>query len=434
MAERSQARPVELLNDFPGSLVGNWRWDGRWLFVDLREEPLVRADDEIHDYSWHFVLGLKNFGEQKESVTVVVGKEGGDILPVPRRLYQSSSPEKEFVVDDVALAQARGARFSWNVELEPGEAQYWSNTMWRPLALVERVFPQLARRAALEGDVYGESVEGRELVAYYQRDLPQNAMRPVLLVTSGLHPAEGDTVGAEAIFEWLAAEPEILKRFNIVVAPLVNPDGFAHGTNGCNAAGINFFWDFRTDDRAGCPEAAALWDFVNSVPPLAYVDFHSYSVQGPGKRPGAYVQPIRAYWGASTKLLAAELAAELDSIDDTQSQIVAAPSVLASRLTRRFNTVTFAKYHLHQEMGRDGMKSMAVEVLQRIVRSLDRKKVGNSDVLLEPHGAVRKTLHSRAEHLAYRARISFPRKLRRRLLNIRGVFQLTASSKGKRLA
>ena len=415
-------RPVEVLDNLPGSSIGRYHWDGSVLNVELRDEPLVHADGVTHDYSLHFVFGMRNPIGSNARVTVgTTGRGPRDLTLGPGRIYSSPSLDDEFVASESPALTDRYSRFEWSVELAPGETRYWSNTLWRPYPLVSTAFPRLAENAGLTAYVYGESIEGRELVAYHSPDLAEDTTRANILITSGFHPVEGDTLGTEAIFEWMAGEGKsALDRYNVVVVPVANPDGFAHANNGCNAAGVNFYWDFRRHDRESCPEAYHLWRLIQRYPPVVYVDFHSYSVHGARKYPGPYIKPQLFYWGLETKALARELTQCLDAIPGTKPQSPFAPSSLAYQITDELNTVTFAKYHLHQDLGKNGMKQLAVTMLACVLNVLNANGYSAADLLLKPYGKVSKRINERIIRWSYGARYTYPRRVRRTLQRVLG--------------
>jgi hypothetical protein len=346
-----------------------------------------------------------------------------DTALVPGRIYSSLNPEEEFGVTDIPMATDQRFRFEWSVNMAPGETRYWSNTMWRPYLLLKELYPPLAAKAGLESRAYGSSIEGRELVAYANPDLSSHPERPTILITSGFHPVEGDTVGTEAILEWLGSEEgrRALERYNIMIAPIANPDGSYHAYNGCNAAGQNFFWDFRDHEQLSCPEAYYLWRLIRENPPLVYVDFHCYSIQGPKRAPGAYIKSPRMYSGKPTKDLAERLSRRLDALPNTRALSFFVPSSLAFKITDKINTITFAKYHLHQDLGREKMRELAVQVVITILEALSEQNVRAPDMLLEPFGRARRSLFERFEQQIYRARYMYVRTAKRRFPILRRV-------------
>ena len=164
-----------------------------------------------------------------------------------------------------------------------------------------------------------------------------------------------------------------------------------------------------------CPEAFHLWNLIKTNPPVVYVDFHSYSVQGARKLPGPYVKPEQFYWGRGAKELARHIARRLDAMPGTRPQRLMAPSTLAYKITREMNTITFAKYHLHQDLGRDQMKKMAVRALGDILDVLADKSDLAGELLLRPYGRLGKDAVGRLIQSAYRTRYMLPRKVRSKI-------------------
>ena len=117
-----------------------------------------------------------------------------DTALVPGRIYTSLSPEEEFAPTDLPMTTDQRFRFEWSVDMAPGETRYWSNTMWRPYSVVTELFPRLADSTRLTPEVFGDSIGGRPLVAYYDPDAATDDARATVLITSGLHPVEADTV------------------------------------------------------------------------------------------------------------------------------------------------------------------------------------------------------------------------------------------------
>ena len=414
--------PLEVLRDFPGRSIGQWRWDGPTLYAELEREPLVHADGDTHDYSLHFVMGLRNTGDSVVLAKATVSRdEGNELSHSNGRIYASDRPDQEFVLaTEAALTDHQGS-IEWTVEMGPGETRYWSNTMWRPLSVVTNLFGRLADEAGLTAEVLGESIQGRPIVAYYDLIAARDQTRPTVLITSGLHPVEADTIGTEAILEWLIEDGRwALGRFNIVLVPVANPDSFVETRNGCNAAGVNFFWDFRADDPKLCPEAFHLWRFIKRMPPVVYIDFHSYSVQGSRKLPGPYRKPELLHWDRATRELASDMFQSLNEIPGTRPQSLFAPSTLAYRITREMNTITIAKYHLHQDQGKAQMKRMSVNVVERLLNILKESRVSGTSILAKPYGPIARTPLTRAVQAAYRARYLYPKRVRKALSGITG--------------
>ena len=98
--------------------------------------------------------------------------------------------------------------------------------------------------------------------------------------------------------------------------------------------------------------------------------------------------------------LLTELTTELSAVANTRQQLLFARSTLAFQ--GEINTITFAKYHLHQDHGADGMKGLAVDVVKRVMCILAQDRISASELLIKPYGNVRKGVYRRIEQFAYR--------------------------------
>ena len=172
----------------------------------------------------------------------------------------------------------------------------------------------------------------------------------------------------------------------------MNPDGYAHGSQAGNAAGINFYWDFRFHDPVHCPEARALYDFAMALKPVLYFDFHAYTFQSQ-KHASPYCKPVGRYRGEMVRNAVA------DSYDRVKKQVskgkgvygfgTFAPSTFGEILTRKLNTIGYAKYHIHLQDGVDECKEHAVALVSTVCNVLMEHKLTRShDILMSPDGSV----------------------------------------------
>jgi len=339
--------------------------------VALRREAMTRADWTTHDYNVHFSVGLQNDGAVDTDALVSV--EGGEWDKLPTRsplIYGAASPDGPWTPCDFAARTDLKKRYAIRVPLRSGERRFIANTLPRRLGDLQLTFDELATRGGARRVIYGKSLEGRELVAYCYG----NSDRATVLVTSGFHPPEPDTLSAEAIMAWLAEDGAgtVLSQLAVVVVPVVNPDGYAHQTQGSNAAGVNLFWDFRAEDERRCPEAAALWRFAADLAPRGYIDFHAYTFQL-DKVPGPYCRPLGCYRDKAVREAAQSLYSQLSTASGSAPVFgfsTYAPATLGSRLNRRFDTLTVAKYHVHLKEGADGCRDRGVAVFRGLVETL----------------------------------------------------------------
>jgi hypothetical protein len=370
-------RALRILNDCCGTRPNITQVMGNEISVDIPTEPMTRADWATHDYNVHFCLGLENFGD--EACTVDVGVNGGRFNQLPQiapLLYASALPDKGFEPFTVQARTDLGKRYAMYLTLQPGERIYLANTLVRSLPLLQRRFDALAENGGAIRHVFGHSVQGRELVAYTYGDPTE---RGCILVSSGFHPPEPDTLATEAIMEWLGSTEGmgLVTQVAIVVIPLANPDGYALGTQGANAEGINFYWHFAFDMPDRCPEAAALWRLADSLAPRGYIDFHSYTFQL-NKEAGPYVRPLQFHASVQARHAAKAFYDALADRLHTKPVLgfsTYAPHTLGSMLADKYDTVTAAKYHLHLKQGAKACGIHGLRVFQLLAEALLTEKM-----------------------------------------------------------
>jgi len=209
---------------------------------------------------------------------------------------------------------------------------------------------------------------------------------------------EADTFATEAIMENLSTNEgkSLLKYFNFIIIPIVNPDGFSHGYNGCNVKGINLYWDFKERDKANAPEAYYLWRYLSKMQPSIYLDFHSYTFQLHRKKASPYIKPLFFYRGEEIKNLVNTINKELISLHNgyyLSGGLTYAPSTLSYKLTNKFNTITNAKYHLHIVDGKEEFKNKAVNIVKKISQQIIAQDFHDKNkILAYPYGYVRSNI------------------------------------------
>jgi len=362
---------ITVLADGPGPRAADVRVEGTRVLCAVPREPVTRADWTSHDYNVHFCLSLRNDGPETD-VEILVGGAGWDGLPdTAPLLFAAERADGPWRRLDAPARTDLRTRYALRIRLPAGGVLHVANTVPRSGDRLAAAYDRLGAAAGAERRVYGRSVEGRELVAHLLGD---PGRLPTLLVTSGFHPPEPDTLATEAVLGWLAApEAEALRRrFAVVVAPLCNPDGFARWAQGSNASGINLYWRFAHDMPDACPEAAALWRLASEAAPRGYLDFHCYTFQL-GKRPGPYLKPDWHY--ADPRARAASAAIRRAFAGWPGTKVVRgfptyAPRTLGAMLTRAFDTVTMAKYHLHLDEGEDGCRAHGLRAFRVLADAL----------------------------------------------------------------
>lgn len=384
---------IQILDKFEGASIGNSVWEGNTLKVQLRREPICAVDGREHDYNLHFTFGLRNDSPNPATFQVEVEPGNRKGLLHEADLFVRADLNRDFQTYPKQAQTDQFRYFTFPMTLQPFEKKIVSNTLMRPYTSLGERFRELSRASRAKDEVIGHSVEGRPIFAYSWEGAGWASDGPSLLITSGLHPVEPDTLATENIMEYLTTPTgkEILEGLRLVIVPISNPDGFIHGYNGCNVRGINYFWDFRYQDDQNCPEASALWKLIERISPWVYVDFHAYTIQGDRRKAGPYMKPIRFYQGTRWRTLSGSIHQNLNSIPNTAPRIMFAPSSLSQLILERLNTISIAKYHLHLGNGLEACRGLGLEVIQRIIFCLKRYiEEGGTSCLFQPYGKKRK--------------------------------------------
>jgi hypothetical protein len=387
---------IRIDTGFEGAALVVDRVSGTTVFARLRQEALCHADGAIYDYNRHFAFGVENSSENDVDVEILIGcRSAADLPDVKALLFVSDSPGREFAQADLKSRSDAKKAYAIRMTLQPREKRYVANYLFRPYQLLTALFDRLGSAGNADRQVIGQSVQGRDLVAYsYTRPSSSDMIRPTILITSGVHPPEPDTLASEAIMEHLAdvSGDRLRDSFDVHVVPVMNPDGFVLGYNGCNANEINFYWLFDRHNRIRNPEAHALWTFAEQVLPVVYFDWHGYTFQRGAKHAAPYVKPVMLHRGRAIRKLVERLNARVQDVAGghrTTGFLTYAPSTLATQLTLTFNTITYAKYHLELRLGVERNKRLAVETLEAVAATLYNEGIVDGRMVLKrPYGRI----------------------------------------------
>ena len=387
---------IELINSFEGASIGDHNIINQKIFANLKEEPSVNKDGLIHDYNWHFVFGLKNNSHSPKEIEIFINCDNSNGLDHKANILGQHSLDSDFFpLNNIKAFTDTQKKYSMKLTLSKPNTFYLSNTYFRSMSLINAIFGKLSKDQQCKREVYGKSVEGRDLIAYIFSDPENQNNKPSFVVTSGFHPMEADTFATEAFMKSFASDEgrNLLRHFTYIIIPAVNPDGFVHGYNGCNAKGINLYWDFKQKDKINAPEAYYLWQFLLKVKPSIYVDFHSYTFQLHRKKASPYIKPLFFYSGEEVKNIVESINKELISLHDgyyLSGDLTYTPSALPYKLTNKFNTITYAKYHLHIMDGKEKYMNTAVNVAQKVSQVLiSNNFTDKNKILMHPYGQVR---------------------------------------------
>ncbi len=371
---------IRIIKEFQGASIGNFKFSDRALFIDYKREPLVFRDGLRHDYNWHFAFGLENNSNDEKKITIYINSDESDDFPERALIFSSRNLNADFTPANNIEAFYDGYRkYIIKIFLFPSEKIFISNTLFRSIVALN------ASLLRFEGDFfkekYGISFDGRPLFAY--KTYRKLSSKPLFLITSGFHPMEGDTYASEAVLEHICSDRKISGLFDFLVIPVVNPDGFAKGTNGSNARGINLYWDFFALP-SDAPESYHLMNYLSQEKPNIYIDFHAYTFQAGRKKSSPYVKPNFFYSGNIIRRAANLINAKLTKYHDTipySSYVTYAPSTLSTYLLNEFNTLSYAKYHLDIYGGIEKMKKDAVNILKIFYEVFYKLKIERNSMM-----------------------------------------------------
>lgn len=369
---------IEIESRYSGSMIGDYRISENKIYATLKSEGLSCVDGLCHDYNWHFAFGIKNTSKQQIEVEIYINCHSEDEVPdIPPIIYSSDSVNGEYgVIDLVSSKTDTYRKYFLRVEVPVGKTVYIANFYFRAYEKLHPYFNKIVVDTRFEKHIYGKSADQHDLVVYkFKPDEKSSGLkRPSILITSGFHFPEQDTIATEAILEYLVQEQHLEKyrNFNIYIIPLVNPDGYIHGFNGCNTAGINLYWNFITNQKEKAPETYHLWNLIiDEIKPDVFFDFHSYTFQLHRKHASCYMKHPRLYKNGRVRRMVKSVNMQIKSeCDDLiyKGLMTYAPSTLGMRLIKKFNTISYAKFHIHFSDGTAKSKSIA---LNSVLHAMD---------------------------------------------------------------
>jgi len=391
---------LKVHTDFSGAILGQTEIDGNKVFTSIKNEEITSADGYSHDYAYHFAFAIENVSASEQEIEIFIGcRSSGSLPDTQPNIFFSDSLEMDFQPLTSPAKTDTYKQYYFRIILQGNSTVYLANSYFRSYERQLTIFKELAAKSNVPSEVIGESIEGRPITSYNfgtekENIQDNNSMKPVVIITSGFHFPEQDTLATEAIFQFLSTEEgkSILDQFAIILIPILNPDGFAHGFNGCNAAGINFHWNFDPNDKTNSPEAFHIWNYFSKLRPILFIDFHAYTFQLSRKKASPYIKPLLCYTGKDVKILVKDLHSKIIPLTNNHSvkgDGTFLPSMLGSRLTNEFNTITLAKYHMHMADGIEESKDLAVQVFKIAVNVLISHDITKSDqILKKPYGSV----------------------------------------------
>jgi|LGOV01.1.fsa_nt_gb 2-polyprenyl-3-methyl-5-hydroxy-6-metoxy-1,4-benzoquinol methylase len=345
------------------------------------------------DYKWYFCVRLANLSDTLVHLTLDAQRPGSSDID------WMASPVPVFVSEDFETWQPLlGAQmtpkydYRLPITLNSGQAIYISNSLphrydamcdW--LRQIQTTHSGISRLTSL-----GQSIQGRDILCLTISETPDtiDTENDRILITSGTHPAEPDWLATTAIIEKLLSDEswarDARQKYIFDVIPQLNPDGFVLGTNGCNANGINPYWDFRQHDYKNSPETAYLWKWIEKHLPAIYLDFHCY-VHNLNKDYQPYLKPNSDYHHPAIRRIVSELDNRLLMLSQGRAmrgKHTNLPSTLAYQITAKYDTITYTKYHLHLKHGIEHCRNLGLSVLKTIMEGI-KPYIKISDLQIE---------------------------------------------------
>lgn len=184
--------------------------------------------------------------------------------------WQRVPPRQQKVSDD---------RVEFRFDLAGGEEVWFAETFPIPWAQCEAAMgkvPEINQPGfRCESWRVGDSEQGRPIIA---ARLGSGQGRPVMLWLAGQHAVEeSGKLCCLTILEWLLANRrrdevrDVLSRWEVVICPMVNPDGCVAGRMNTNAKGVVMN---SPDDRSA--EMRAQIGLVDEVRPKVLIDCHGW--------------------------------------------------------------------------------------------------------------------------------------------------------------
>jgi len=356
---------LRIFDDFPGSMIGQSRIEGSNVYVELKKDPLTKGYLEWHDYNLHFNFGIRNESKKELDVSFFIGCKGDNELNQPFSWV--------WIINDLHTDSKKTSingrmrvpgKYFFILRIPPGEMRISNYIPFDHSKIIKNI-KILSNTSGVVEKSIGKSVEGRNISVYEYIKYPN---LPYLVFISGFHPPENDVFACEAITELLTEKSyreEILKKFNISLIPLVNPDGYVNNSQGSNANGVNFYWKFHGNSVDMCPESHAIWSYMKTIKPLFYMDFHAFTFQNYEPRP--YTIPPMIH----SNMKRAKIQNEINSILSKDCGLkyklihhyltpakILAPDLLSTSLFNEFGTIISPKFHVHVKYGINSSKEL----------------------------------------------------------------------------
>jgi hypothetical protein len=263
--------PITMTGDFDG---GNPKDPGR-IARPSHSSFEVRPYSEDEDPNYKFRLDLKasNLSDRTINIRLTLDWGTGELMHFRDYLYFRGERDTRWSYREGTVD---GSRTRLEISLAPGCSYLCLHPKYNYSDYVKYMdsLPEseIARKVKV-----GESGEGREIWGVHLADFSRPARKNIIVV-GRVHPYEtGGSFCVEGIIgEFLRNEGcarNILAKHNLLVVPMINPDGVYHGLcKRTSATGIDLSKKLDPDDRL----CSVLMTLADRLRPSAYIEFHNW--------------------------------------------------------------------------------------------------------------------------------------------------------------
>lgn len=351
-------------------------------FINDNDLQLIVPSDPISNkytigYDYYFHVCIRNISSNFLDIGLKILRpdnknETLEWLPSKAPIFCSDDEENWYLLSNVRASNSH-RNYKLSINVGPGKKVKISNNIPVHPTCVDRFMDKIQKSHSDKTICHkiGNSVNNLP-IKLLEIDESPDKKKDRFLIWAGIHPSEPDTIATFWIINWLLSNDPIAstakKRFIFEIIPMINPDGFIIGTSGCNANGINLFWDFRMDDPIKSPESTSLWKWIKKRTPNISIDLHAYIYQVTKKR-RPYIGKINNY-PRELRKIAWSLNTALIDLADGQAvggETVENKTSLGPQLINRFGTLTYPGYHFHFADGPEESKKFIIATISTII-------------------------------------------------------------------
>jgi hypothetical protein len=392
-------KSIKILDHFEGAMINGYSINKNNIYIYLKKEkPTIGYRNKKFNYNLHFHFGIKNKINKKININIFIECKNEDELQQSLPwLWVSHNINHNYNLDREIIGKTDfHGKYYFKLSLELKEILYIANFPPIRFSKLKKIVEDLSKKSHAKKVVVGHTVENQYINAYEYGDIYK---KPTILLVSGFHPPERDTIASEAIMEKLINKKwreKILDKYSVSLIPVLNPDGFSNVMQGSNISEINLHWKFFGNTIEKCPEAHYIWEYCQKIKPIIFFDFHAFTFQNNEPRPNWI--PKGYYGGRKAKLIQNTLNKELRKLCNGNFKIneaIFSPYLLATGLRKKIGTIIAPKFHLHMKKGMVESKKMAIDCLEIIINILNQHKVcTKEDILIKPFGNNKQYLHN----------------------------------------